>query len=274
MARKSKPHSEQPSQDQAEHNGSNGAPTGQGPSAPGAFIWEYYPTPDELVRLSNTLDSLIENFERLRERAKLWGDDLSTHITSEAFCLSYRGFKEFCECLGLYGRRYDPQTMSHIINGRMPADLFLDMFRLAHTLSHRGVIGHFSPPGLVPLVTDPTLAMLHDVASRLHKLIKEVEPPAENETTPRWDKQDRALWYGDALCRRLREGTEVQKLIEAFDSKGWPSTIPNPFTSEGKLRDIIKSYKSGAKKQNRVWFYVDNQKAAWKANPAQLPKKP
>jgi hypothetical protein len=293
MARNSKPHPKQSSQDQTEQNGSNGtlpAPTVQGPFAPNAFVWEYYPTPDDLTRLSSTLDALIENFERIRQRAKLWGDDLSAHTTSEAFRMSYRGFKEFCECLGLYGRRFDPQTMSCISSTRMPGDLFIDMFGLAHSLSYRDVIGHFNPPGLVPLVTDPTLAMLRDAASRLRELIKGVEPAANalNRGADRWtppgylglqvDEAKRRVqrkgttpvveFQGNKLifmlfCKLLDKGealTSPEELRRVWDSLGG-SHLPELSTirdAVSELRGLLKPLSVGVKTTRTAGYELED----------------
>lgn len=89
---------------------------------------------------------------------------------------------------------------------------------------------------------------------------KDVEPPR-----PVWDRDTRTLSFNGEVCIVLkRSNTNIEKLIDSFDSKGWPPSIPNPFENEVKLHDTIKSYKKSSGFTNRIDFHRNIQRAAWK----------
>jgi hypothetical protein len=62
---------------------------------------------------------------------------------------------------------------------------------------------------------------------------------------PRWDKHNRALWYGETRCRQFKKAAPQQEtILDAFEEEGWPQRIDDPL-APGKLPDTIKSLQEG-----------------------------
>lgn len=64
---------------------------------------------------------------------------------------------------------------------------------------------------------------------------------------PRWDKDRRELWLGDALVKAFRVPAPNQEaVLAAFEELGWPARIDDPLPNRGadgdiRLRETIKA---------------------------------
>ena len=62
-------------------------------------------------------------------------------------------------------------------------------------------------------------------------LLDLVEP--QSSTTPRWDNNQRELWYGDLLIKQYRQKFGTQEAtLETFQEEGWPTSIDDPLPSK------------------------------------------
>jgi hypothetical protein len=63
---------------------------------------------------------------------------------------------------------------------------------------------------------------------------------AESELLPRWDPDERRLWYDEIVCRDFgkRRAPAQMAIVEAFHNAEWGSPIRAPF-SDKQLRDTI-----------------------------------
>jgi hypothetical protein len=99
------------------------------------------------------------------------------------------------------------------------------------------------------------------------------------EPRPRWDRDNRQLWYQHILCRYYsRENARNQfAILDAFQKEDWPHSIDPPFkidpvrqraALEDTLRETVFRLNKGLDEASPIGFKVEELRPAWYRRPA------
>jgi hypothetical protein len=210
-------------------------------------------------RLSSKTDALLALFEDIARRWSAWS--AGTPITS--ICTSWgraAGAAAQVEVeMTRLGLEPDPPGIRHVQGGNEVvaiADLREWLLGVRdHTpgwgVQMNGCWGH---PECSRELINTWLPSLRGIAADLRAAIS---PPPECK--PRWDRNTRQLWYGDAICTQFKRAAPRQELVfEAFEEMGWPERIDDPLP-QSKLANTIKDIQDRLR-QCPINFERDGQK--------------
>ncbi len=102
----------------------------------------------------------------------------------------------------------------------------------------------------------------------------DIDPPPERPA-PRWDNENRELWFGETLCKRFRQPAPNQtRLLADFEELGWPPRIDDPISPSGgvdprqRLRDTVRGLNT-SKENDVIRFELDGtgEGVIWKPTP-------
>ena len=87
----------------------------------------------------------------------------------------------------------------------------------------------------------------------------------ENPTLiPVWGRAAKQLWYGEILCREYRKVAVAQfEILDLFQNREWPKTVPSPWRDEKKLRDTIGHMNEAHSSDSPIRFEIFNMKPSW-----------
>jgi hypothetical protein len=83
---------------------------------------------------------------------------------------------------------------------------------------------------------------------------------------PRWDRQERVLYYGDTECKKLRAKAHNQeRVLNALQEKAWPITpISNPLGDRELLRQTIKDLNASLDPRVPLRLWQSGFRLGWK----------
>jgi hypothetical protein len=107
----------------------------------------------------------------------------------------------------------------------------------------------------------------------LGEVIDDLESDENPTLRPQWDRDDKKLWYGETVCREYSKVASAQfEILDAFQTRDWPPTVPSPWRDEKKLRDTIGHIRGELVQNSPIRFEVRNMKPAWfRFRPRSLP---
>jgi hypothetical protein len=92
----------------------------------------------------------------------------------------------------------------------------------------------------------------------------DLEAEEDTEIRPVWDREARQLRYGEILCREYRREAPAQfQILDLFQAKEWPHTVPSPWGDEKKMGDTVRNLNHDLTDKSPVRFKVSNGKPAW-----------
>jgi hypothetical protein len=83
---------------------------------------------------------------------------------------------------------------------------------------------------------------------------------------PRWDRENRELWYGDTLCWKYeREAPKQMELLDEFEKQGWPESLTHPGKHRSWRQTVVDMMKHKGTKSPVVFGTRKNGKQVyWK----------
>jgi hypothetical protein len=94
------------------------------------------------------------------------------------------------------------------------------------------------------------LGMLNDHQAR--RLIVALGGRPKRASVPRWNRENRELWLGHELVRRVRsdQATRVIRIFDAFEAASWQARIPDPLADcdSVALRDAVRTANRGLRR--------------------------
>ncbi len=86
---------------------------------------------------------------------------------------------------------------------------------------------------------------------------------------PEYKEQTRELFLGGKLVRRFRQESKQTRLLEIFQSLGWPESVDDPpidpssYAPENGFSDIVYELNQDQKPRQRVRFSCDRHSVYW-----------
>jgi hypothetical protein len=84
-------------------------------------------------------------------------------------------------------------------------------------------------------------------------------PKAKHESpVPSWNKATGELKYGDRLVRKIRvlaDPSNIQRILDAFESRGWPQSIQDPLPGDPDQHRLHLTLQSLNKGLERIRFH-------------------
>jgi hypothetical protein len=91
------------------------------------------------------------------------------------------------------------------------------------------------------------------------------KPPHDTMPKPFWDRESRTLTVGTAVCRVYAKKAPNQfAILDSFEEKRWPTSIPNPLTSLEQMVQTIKDFNADSEPQSPLRLRQDNLRVSWK----------
>jgi hypothetical protein len=99
----------------------------------------------------------------------------------------------------------------------------------------------------------------------LGRVLDDLEADENPAIRPEWDREAKRLWYGKILCRDYSiKAAPVQfEILDAFQVRDWPPTVPKPWHDEKKLADTIRNLTKELESNSPIRFEVRYGKPAW-----------
>jgi hypothetical protein len=152
-------------------------------------------------------------------------------------------------------------TLGSLARARIPAGLPASEGGEAHATLNNDSASEEGPDGRTEGMPPPPAATSGRTSAE------------EQEVTilrPRWDRTSRQLWLGDNSVRSFPRHAPAQfTVLDAFQRKGWPASIPNP-VKHFSLKDAIDALNHGLV-SSRLRFYwrdIDNESVVeWSLTP-------
>lgn len=96
-------------------------------------------------------------------------------------------------------------------------------------------------------------------------------PTNQHQTKPRWNGEERTLYFGDVLVKRYsgHPATEQISILEAFELAGWPTTVRLP-EKKRKLQDTVRDLNKSLSEASPIRFHRDGtgEGVAWETTDA------
>jgi hypothetical protein len=142
-----------------------------------------------------------------------------------------------------------------------------------HPLSDAVTYLNYATTEIFSVQTNPTLVVSQVVAriktleiarDILGEVLDDLEAEENVTLRPVWDREAKQLWYGDVLCREYRRvASEQFQILDMFQQREWPQTIPSPFRTEKQLRDTVRNLDVGRLPESPIRFEVFNMRPRW-----------
>jgi hypothetical protein len=105
---------------------------------------------------------------------------------------------------------------------------------------------------------------LNDAREILGEVIDDLEAEENPTLRPEWNREAKQLWYGEIVCREYRKTAPEQlQILDEFQAREWPRTVPSPWNDEKKLRDTVLHLNDNHTERSLIRFEVFNMKPAW-----------
>ena len=98
----------------------------------------------------------------------------------------------------------------------------------------------------------------------LGEVLDDLEAQENPTLQPVWDRGAKQLWYGEILCREYRKTAPEQfQILDLFQVREWPRTVPSPWRDEKKMRDTVGHLNDNHTNESLIRFEVFNMRPAW-----------
>jgi hypothetical protein len=166
-------------------------------------------------------------------------------------------FQVFTDDLKDYRNRYgySPELVELIAKSRPLTDAlqFLDFS-----------ISRASKVGRSPFLVVFTIDRLEAAKDILGEVLDDLEAEENPTLRPEWNREVKQLWYGETLCREYRRTAPEQfQILDLFQVREWPRTVPSPWRDEKRLRDTVGHLNDNHTQESLIRFEVFNMKPAW-----------
>jgi hypothetical protein len=88
--------------------------------------------------------------------------------------------------------------------------------------------------------------------------------PQREGIRPSWDRTAKKLLYGETVCLGFWRSAPTRfQILDAFEARGWPPSVPSPWRCKKRLRDQIRLLNRGLRPGSPIRFKVYNTRPAW-----------
>jgi hypothetical protein len=162
--------------------------------------------------------------------------------------------------LSRFRKRYlSSESFKHLIASNQPLNDAIKYLEYAiSTIGRIDPPGHNEPQGIV------AIKALEVARNIFGEVLDDLEAEENPTLIPVWDRDAKQLWYGEILCREYRRVADAQfEILDRFQVRDWPKTVPSPWRDDKKLRDTISHMNEYHLSESPIRFEVSNMKPSW-----------